>query len=256
MAERADTWMPLYVADYLKDTQHLSTQEHGAYLLLIMYAWSHEGLLPPDEKRVARIAGLMPKEWKDSRDVLLEFFTKKTDGFRHKRIEKERARATALNEQRREAGKASAAARAAARIGNERSNDRSNENSTSVQTEAATKPPRNGRPLPSPSPEEQFSNLPEDVRAIMSEGGYVSPPGDLGTLKRWYDAGAELEQDILPVIRRVRPSLSKAPFTLKVFDPHVREKLAADQAEIERLRNISRRYEAEEQRQAAASGGA
>lgn len=247
--------MPLYVADYLRDTQHLSTQEHGAYLLLIMYAWSHEGLLPGDEKRVARIAGLTPKEWKNSRDVLIEFFAKKSDGFRHKRIEKERARATALNEQRREAGRASAAARSA-KSGNERSNDRSNEKATSVGTEAATKPQRNARPSPLPSQEEeQFSNLPTDVRAIMAEGGYVSAPGDLAMLKRWYEAGATLEQDILPVIRRVRPTLSKAPFTLKVFDPHIREKLAADQAEIEHLRKISRRYEAVEREQQAASGG-
>lgn len=239
MADKTDTWMPLYVADYLKDTQHLSTQEHGAYLLLIMYAWSHDGLLPGDEKRVARIAGLTPKEWKNSRDVMLEFFTKKSDGFRHKRVEKERARASALNEQRREAGRASAAKRAAEK-GNERSNDRSNEIATSVETNGATKPQRNGRPLPSPS-HKNFSNLPDDVRAVLSEGGYASPPGDIGLLKRWYEAGADLEQDILPVIRRVRPTLGKPPFTFKVFDPHIREKLAADQAEIEHLRRVAER---------------
>lgn len=242
MADRADAWMPLYVADYLKDTQHLSALEHGAYLLLIMHAWSHEGLLPSEESRVARIAGLTQKEWKNSRDVLLKFFAKKSDGFRHKRVEKERARASALNEQRREAGRASAAARAAAKTGesgNERLNGRSNESATSVATELPTNAQRNRRPSPSPSPED--SNLPPDVRAILTEGGYASPPGDLGYLRRWYDAGADLEQDILPVIRRVRPTLQKAPFTLKIFDAYIREKLAADEAEIEHLRRVARR---------------
>jgi len=54
-----DTWMPFYVADYLRDTRHLSATEHGAYMLLIMQAWTQGGLLPLDPVRLARIAGLI-----------------------------------------------------------------------------------------------------------------------------------------------------------------------------------------------------
>ena len=252
MVDRPDTWMPLYVADYLKDTRHLSTTEHGAYLLLILHAWTHEGLIPGDEKRVARIAGLTPKEWKYSRDVLLEFFIKKSDGFRHKRIEKERARASALTEQRREAGRASAASRAARKTGDE-GNERYNERSTSVATESPTAAQRNGRPSHSteertPSPQA----IPDDVRAVLEAGNFSCPPPDLALLKRWYEAGATLEQDIIPAIRKLRATMTKAPFSLKYFDAAIREKLAEDERQIAHFRKVAARNA---DSQAAAGGG-
>lgn len=82
-------WMPLYVADYQADTAHLSTAEHGAYLLLIMFYWTKGGL-PKDEEAIRRITRMTNRQWSQSRDVLKSLFG---DEWRHKRIEDELAKA-------------------------------------------------------------------------------------------------------------------------------------------------------------------
>jgi hypothetical protein len=85
--------------------------------------------------------------------------------------------------------------------------------------------------------------LPADLQAVMDESGITGPP-DFRVLKGWYDLGADLQQDILPTIRKVMArDQGTRPGSLKYFTDAIREKLAADQAEIERLRGISRRYE-------------
>lgn len=78
-------WMKLWVADYLGDTQHLTTLEHGAYLLLIMAYWQR-GSLPADEDDLARIARLSPYLWKKHRETLAGLFG---PGWRHKKIDEQ-----------------------------------------------------------------------------------------------------------------------------------------------------------------------
>lgn len=101
-------WMPLYVADYLADTGHLTTAEHGAYLLLIMHYWSNGGL-PDDERKLARIARMTPDEWADAGITLKGFFD---EGWRHKRIEKELIDAQAAYDRRAAAGRRGGQAKA------------------------------------------------------------------------------------------------------------------------------------------------
>jgi uncharacterized protein YdaU (DUF1376 family) len=110
----ARPWMPLYVSDYLADTGHLSTIEHGAYLLLIMHYWQN-GNLPSQDEKLARIARMSAKEWERSRDTLASLFG---DGWTHKRIDEELAKAEEMLSKRRQAGKAGASVRYSKGIAN------------------------------------------------------------------------------------------------------------------------------------------
>lgn len=86
---KPDCWMPLYVADYLSDTTHLNTEQHGAYLLLLMAAWKRGGRLPVDDEQLAAIARMDAKRWAAHRRVLLEFFDVEGDHYIQKRLEAE-----------------------------------------------------------------------------------------------------------------------------------------------------------------------
>jgi uncharacterized protein YdaU (DUF1376 family) len=82
-------YMPLYVADYQADTSHLTTVEHGAYLLLIMCYWQRREKLPDDDRKLARIAGVGPREWARIRPTISEFFQIDRSGWFHSRIQAE-----------------------------------------------------------------------------------------------------------------------------------------------------------------------
>lgn len=101
-------WMPLYVADYLADTGHLRAAESGAYLHLIMHYWQKGGL-PDDDRQLATIAKMTDDEWSTSKSVLVCLFQ---DGWRHKRIEAELARAEEKYVRRAAAGRKGGEAKA------------------------------------------------------------------------------------------------------------------------------------------------
>lgn len=106
---RADVWMPLYIGDYLADTARLTTEQHGAYLLLIMDYWRNGA--PPDDDEVLRnITRFSKFLWKKNRPILENFFTVKEGKWTHSRIDEEISKA--LSSKAAAAEKASNAAKA------------------------------------------------------------------------------------------------------------------------------------------------
>jgi uncharacterized protein YdaU (DUF1376 family) len=88
-AGKTDIWMPVYIGDYLADTMHLSTEQHGAYLLLLFHLW-RRGILQDDDVVLAQITGLSVKAWSICRIVLAEFFEIRDGLWHHGRVERER----------------------------------------------------------------------------------------------------------------------------------------------------------------------
>jgi uncharacterized protein YdaU (DUF1376 family) len=67
-------YMKLWVGDYMGDTRHLTTEQHGAYLLMLMSMWAHGGTLPADAKILARVAGVSPSRWRKIGPDVMAFF--------------------------------------------------------------------------------------------------------------------------------------------------------------------------------------
>lgn len=110
MSGKSDTWMPFYVGDYLSATGRLTTEQHGAYLLILLDYWKN-GPPPNDDGVLAALARLSPSAWKKAKPALLAFFESKDGLLIQRRVEKERGRAAEISAERSEAGKAGAAKR-------------------------------------------------------------------------------------------------------------------------------------------------
>lgn len=93
-------WMPFYVGDYLGDTGHLSTVQHGAYCLLLFHYW-RTGSLPDNDRDLAHITKLSSWMWRRHRPVLQAFFY---NGWHHKRVDAEMTKHARIRAMRAAAG--------------------------------------------------------------------------------------------------------------------------------------------------------
>lgn len=223
-------WMPLYIPDYLGDTGHLSTLEHGTYMLLIMHYWMNGGL-PDNDLQLARVARVTIKEWKEMRETIAALFL---PGWRHKRIEAELKEAEARYERRAKAGRESGKARSKDK---QCSNNAQTMLEQETNNEVATRGTRQLQPHISKEMDdalngrERLDAIEQDLRSAADLVDSPNPSlADLSPILGLLDQGMNLEEDILPVIRsRRRPNIrSWAFFTQAILDARATRQATAN----------------------------
>lgn len=169
-------YMQLYVSDYLADTAHLTTEEHGAYLLLIMNYWQRGKALDNTNERLANVARLSNECWQIVKIALNEYFEIEGDLWHHKRIDAELDKVREKSDKARASGQASVKKR---KLNGRSTNAERKANYTDTDTDTDKKEDTDtvsnisdnkyslvGAASPPPKPEikksEKGSRLPED----------------------------------------------------------------------------------------------
>jgi uncharacterized protein YdaU (DUF1376 family) len=97
-----DDWFPFYVGKYLKDANHLSQGEHGAYLGLLLYYYGKSAPIP-HSRRYAIAYAHAEQEQCNVDAVLAEFFERDGDEWRHSFADRQLKKRADLSEKRSQA---------------------------------------------------------------------------------------------------------------------------------------------------------
>lgn len=111
-----DTWMPLYISDYLSATMGLNAEQHGGYLLLLMAAWKEGGRLANDPSELQQITRMTPQQWTRNEPKLIKFFEVSPEWWSHGRVIEELETAKTMVDKASKAGKVGAAKRWGLRV--------------------------------------------------------------------------------------------------------------------------------------------
>lgn len=228
MSKEASAWMPLYVGDYLGDTQRLTTEQHGAYLLLMLDYWRN-GPPPDDDDVLQQITKLDKARWKRCRPILARMFKVANGEWRHKRIDHELEQAQDNASRRSEKAKRAAQAR-----WGDRNDDAASNAPSMPQALLDECPPPSPSPLASSDANTDAPDILGFVGEVARVAGVASAdPGRAAEqnliVRAWVDAGADRGL-ILKTIERCTASAKQTPRSLRYFDGAVREAIAANQS--------------------------
>lgn len=205
--ESTGIWMPLYIGDYLSRTSRLSTQQHGAYLLLMMDYWKN-GPLPDDDAILAQITRLPVDAWSMHRAVLEGLFSIENGRWVHDKLDADLA--VAQDKRRKARAKAEAAARA--RWGSSKNNTPIEQCKEHASSTTQAQPEQ----CPSPSPSEE-KHIPPSAGESSPAMGTSNSIWDLwvqvtGDQKSRSFLGKQIKDHGEPAVRRaVLETINKQP---------------------------------------------
>lgn len=168
--------LPLFTDAYLGDTTHLSTFEHGAYLLLLIVSWRSPGCcVPDDDALLARYTRMTRDKWRKIRPILEPFFGIENGFWHQARLQNELQHLQSRRQQQVTAGNASAIAK---------SLKRGSRPSTPVGKPLQRNGNERSTPIPYPLPLDKESNGASDQIFWANAKAFLAPEarGDPGKL--------------------------------------------------------------------------
>lgn len=222
--------LQLWTDAYLGDTSHLTTIEHGAYLLLLIAMWRNKASLPNDDRMLAKYARLTPGQWQRIKPTIWPFFNEDGDYITQGRLTDE------YNAVRQRSASASDSARARWLKKNDNGNANASETHCEGNATTATATATDGdggggararEPAPAPArdgdpPAESLTNLPDDAVRLYEQvmaacnvkqfplPRYWMPPMAIFEVARWRGYGLS-DDEIVEVARGSRKSHSDPP---------------------------------------------
>jgi uncharacterized protein YdaU (DUF1376 family) len=226
--------MPLFVGDYLRDTARLKAQEHGAYLLLLMDMWNHEGLLTDKPSVMAAIARVDRKAWPRVWEKLEPLFYRSEGGWRQKRLQIEVENAATKSAKRAAAGVLGGHRKALKTKGSDKAN--ASGNSGNSQANARKNPSKRGS-MPEPEPyKASYASSGERASASIYDqvfealGPSVADPetcAHTAAVDQWLALGAD-PQLIVDTVRLVTAFERDRPIRkLHAITPEIRKSMEA-----------------------------
>lgn len=178
----ANAYLPLFTGDYKRDTEHLTTEEHGAYLLLLMALWDQGGRIKADPKYLARIARVSLRRWPKFWAELKDFFYEEGGQIGHRRIDKETAKVHEISEKR---------SRAASKKWTKKSNKNSKTTDANAEHVECTQPKGLGSTLN----RVENPTLREDPKTESPAAAPVAPSPERGGAPEAYAALKEIRRE-------------------------------------------------------------